>query len=62
MCLVTSHATHAPAPRDDEVSAHNPDEIALVESDRELFASVMSVFLVVDPFKLLASQTEKLGS
>ena len=53
---------HPPAPRDYEVSAHNLDVVAPVESDRELFASALSVFPVVDPSKLLASQTEEFGS
>ena len=52
---------HPPAPRDCEMSAHNVDETAPVESDRELFASALSFFPVVDPSKLLASQTEEFG-
>ena len=53
---------HPPAPRDYEVSAHNVDEIAPVGSNRESFASAVSVFPVVDPSKLPASQTEEFGS
>ena len=52
---------HPPAPRDYEVSAHNLDEVAPVERERELLESAVSVFPVVDPSKLLASQTEEFG-
>ncbi|CAB1120564.1 unnamed protein product [Ectocarpus sp. CCAP 1310/34] len=45
-----------PVPRDYEVSSYNLDETALVESDRELFSSAVSVFPVVDSVKLLDHQ------
>ena len=47
---------HPPNPREYELSASNLDEIVPVESDRELFASAVSVFPVVDAAKLLAYQ------
>lgn len=50
-----------PAPREYEVSAYNLDEIIPVEGDRELFASAVSVFPVVDSVKLLDKQKEEFG-
>ena len=47
---------HPPNPREYELSASNLDEIVPVESDRELFASAVSVFPVVDAAKLLDHQ------
>ena len=44
---------HPPNLREYEVSASNLDEIVPVESDRELFASAISVVPVVDAAKLL---------
>ena len=52
---------HPPAPREYEVSAFNLNEIAPVESDRELFTSAVSVFPVVDSVKLLDQQKEEFG-
>lgn len=52
---------HPPAPRDYEVSARNLDEIAPVESDRELFASAVSVFPTIDVPRLLEAQTDEFG-
>ena len=47
---------HPPNPREYELSAGNLDEIVSVESDRELFASAISVFPLVDAAKLLAHE------
>ena len=44
---------HPPNPRQYEPSASNLNKIVPVKSDRELFASAVSVFPVVDAAKLL---------
>lgn len=59
--IVGTCQTISRSPRDYEVSAHNLDVIEPVESGRELFASAVSVFPVVDPSKLLSSQMEEFG-
>ena len=46
-------------PRECELSTSNLDEIALVDSDRELFTSAVSVFPVVHTAKLLDHQKQE---
>ena len=50
---------HPPNPRKYELSAGHLDEIVPVERDRELFASAISAFPVVDAAKLLAHQRKE---
>ena len=50
---------HPPNPREYELFASNLVEIVPVESDRELFASAVSVFPVVDAAKLLDHQRKE---
>ena len=50
---------HPANPREYELSASNLDEIEPVENDRELFASAVSVFPVIDAAKLLDHQKQE---
>ena len=50
---------HPPNPHEYELSTGNLDEIVPIERDRELFASAVSVFPVVDAAKLLDHQEKE---
>ena len=50
---------YSPGPREYDFSASNLHDVAPVESDRELFMSAVSVFLNVDPAKLVDLQKEE---
>ena len=50
---------HPPGPREYELSTSNLHDVALVESDRELFMSAVSFFPTVDPAKLVDRQKEE---
>ena len=50
---------HPPGPREYELSTSNLHDVALVESDRELFMSAVSVFPTVDPAKLVDLQNQE---
>ena len=50
---------HQPGPREYELSASNLHDVAPVENDRELFMNAVSVFLTVDPAKLVDLQKEE---
>lgn len=52
---------HAPSPRAYEVHADNLDDLCVVESDRELFASAVSVFPTLDPVKSIEGQKSEFG-
>ena len=47
---------HPPSPRAYEVHSDKLSELSLVESDRELFASVVSIFPTLDPEKIVKEQ------
>ena len=51
----------SPSPRVYEVHSDNLNEINLVESDRELFASILLVFPKLDPEKLKGVQKSEFG-
>ena len=44
---------HPPGPRKHELSAYNVHDVAPVQTDCELFLSAVSIFLTVDPAKLV---------
>ena len=50
---------YPPGPREHELSSSNLHDVAPVESVRELFMSTVSVFLTVDPVKLVDLQEEE---
>ena len=47
---------HPPSPRAYEIHSDNLSELSLVESDRELFASAVSIFPTLDPEKIIKEQ------
>ena len=50
---------YPPGPRECELSACNLHDVAPVESDCELFMSAVSVFLTIDPAKLVDLQEQE---
>ena len=51
----------SPSPRADEMHSDNLNDLSLVESDRELFATIVSVSPTLDPEKLIEGQKSEFG-
>ena len=51
----------APGPRDFQVSSRHLENVDIVENDSELFASVVSLFPLLDPEKILKEQRIEFG-